>query len=67
MAMKGYLTLPKAPGLETHHQMVSYHNQDTGTGWGRATFAEILSMYSKVPSQLSLIDRAFDKIQSRIK
>ena len=34
MAIKGYSAFPKAPAsLESHHQIVSYHIQDTH--WGR--------------------------------
>ena len=36
MAMKGYSTFPKAPKLETHHQMVLWHIQDTHIGGGKS-------------------------------
>ena len=56
-AMMEYSILPKAPGLEPHHQMVKCHIQDTCWRWGSYSSAEMQSVYSTAPVDWALLNR----------
>ena len=50
MSMKTYFSFPKAPGLDTHYQIVYCHIKDTCLEWGALTPSETHLLYSTAPT-----------------